>query len=80
MSTRSDERLDEIVTWWNEHVQVEKSIDNEINFLKTVIKNLLILHEMILNDLRGLEDQKQAEAQLSQHLWLPTNREMQRGR
>ena len=80
MSTRSDERLDEIVTWWNEHVQVEKSIDNEINFLKTVIRNLLILHEMTLNDLRGLEDQKQAEAQLSQHLWLPTNREMQRGR
>lgn len=79
MSDRSDERLDEIVTWWNEHVQVDKSIDNEVNFLKTMIKNLLILHEMMLNDLRGLEDQKHAERQLSERLWLPTSREIRRG-
>ena len=59
MSDRTWERFQDVVLWYKEHESTEKSIDNEIAFLKTANINLLALLGMFFDDITSLEGRQE---------------------
>ena len=58
MSRQFDEKMVDWVTWYREHEGTEKSIDQEIQFMKKAIRGCLALLAMACDDIRAMEQQR----------------------
>ena len=75
MSDKSDERFVDLVTWYKEHESTEKSLANEVAFLKTANRNLLALLGFVLDDVRSLEGRRELRI-INERIFTPTGAEI----
>lgn len=65
MSRQTDQKLEELARWYYEHKTLVEAYDlvKRVEFLETVIHNLLYLQTFVAEDIQKIENRK--------HVWVP---------
>jgi len=65
MSRQTDQRQEDLAKWYYEHKPIVEQYDltKRIEFLETVIHNLLYLQTFVVEDIQKIEGRN--------HLWMP---------